>query len=62
MIGFADSMKMFISIMDGQAKVNCAKNKAYIALRIALADAAEMRIDRCPKENFDEFKFDEVLV
>lgn len=61
MIGYADSMKMYINSMDEAAKINWGKNQAYISLGTVLAVAAEMRIDTCPMEGFDPSKFSEIL-
>ncbi len=61
LIGFSDSMKMYISTMDAEAKINWGKNQAYIALGTVLAAAAELRIDTCPMEGFDAAQFDDIL-
>ncbi len=61
LIGFSDSMKMYISSMDADAKIAWGKNQAYIALGTVLAAAAEMKIDTCPMEGFDAIQFEDIL-
>ena len=61
LIGYSDSMKMYISSMNEDAKLAWGKNQAYIALGTVLTVAAEMRIDTCPMEGFDAIKFEEIL-
>lgn len=61
LIGYAESMKMYINSMDDTAKINWGKNQAYISLGTVLAVAAEMRIDTCPMEGFDPIMFTEIL-
>ncbi len=61
LIGFSDSMKMYISSMDADARIAWGKNQAYIALGTVLAVAAEKRIDTCPMEGFDAIQFQEIL-
>lgn len=61
LIGYSDSMKMYISTMDDSTKIAWGKNQAYIALGTVLATAAAMRIDTCPMEGFDAMKFQEIL-
>lgn len=59
--GYANSMKMYISSMDDNAKYTWAKTQAFIALGTVLAAAAEMRVDSCPMEGFEPLKFQEIL-
>lgn len=61
LIGFADSMKAYISSMDTNARIAWGKNQAYIALGTVLTVAAEMKIDTCPMEGFDPIQFREIL-
>lgn len=61
LVGFSESMKMYMSSMDAAAKLNWGKNQAYISLGTVLTVAAEMRIDSCPMEGFDPLKFTEIL-
>jgi nitroreductase / dihydropteridine reductase len=45
---------------EAQQQIWAAK-QAYIALGIALAAAAEQKVDACPMEGFDTAKFDDIL-
>lgn len=61
LIGYSESMKMYVNSMDDGAKLSWGKNQAYIALGTVLTVAAELRIDSCPMEGFDAIKFSEIL-
>ena len=61
LIGYADSMKMYIKSMDEDARMAWGKNQAYIALGTVLSVAAQMQIDSCPMEGFDAGEFQKIL-
>lgn len=61
LIGYAESMKGYISSMDENEKNAWAKSQAYIALGTVMAVAAQMKIDTCPMEGFDAIQFQEIL-
>lgn len=61
LIGYSDSMKMYISSMEADARLAWGKNQAYIALGTVLAIAAEKQIDTCPMEGFDALQFQQIL-
>lgn len=60
----ADYQKMLIgNYVPRPAEVNFnhAARQAYIALGIALAEAAELKVDATPMEGFDAAQYDEIL-
>lgn len=61
LIGYANSMKAYVSSMDENAKLAWAKNQSYIALGTVLSAAADLKIDSCPMEGFDPVGYQEVL-
>lgn len=59
---FAEMLRGFISQLPNEhARRAWAARQAYIALGFALAAAAELQVDSCPMEGFDNAGFDEVL-
>jgi nitroreductase len=61
LIGYADSMKMYMNSMDESAKYAWAKNQAFIALGTVLAVAATLRVDSCPMEGIMPNEYQEIL-
>ncbi|MDQ5911927.1 MAG: hypothetical protein QG568_140 [Patescibacteria group bacterium] len=59
--GFADTIKGTISRRTAEQVVEWSSRQVYIALGTALTTAAQLEVDACPMEGFDEAKFDEIL-
>lgn len=59
--GFADMIKGTISRRTAEQVVEWSSRQVYIALGTALTTAAQLEVDACPMEGFDEAKFDEIL-
>lgn len=59
--GFADMIKGTISRRTAEQVVDWSSRQVYIALGTALTTAAQLEVDTCPMEGFDEAKFDEIL-
>lgn len=60
----ADYRKMLMGAVNGrsqEALTEWSARQVYIALGVALAIAAELRIDATPMEGFDSKQFDEIL-
>jgi len=58
---YTDMLKEKFGEMDKEEQYQHAANQAYIALGMALAQAAELRIDRTPIGGFDPRLVDELL-
>jgi nitroreductase len=58
---YADFMKGTILGLDANVKQAWTARQTYIALGTLLAACAELRIDSCPMEGFDNAQFDEIL-
>ena len=58
---YTDMLKEKFGEMDKEEQYQHAANQAYIALRMALAQAAELRIDSTPIGGFDPKLVDELL-
>lgn len=61
LVGYADSMKAYISSMDENTKYHWAKSQAFLSLGTVLSAAADLRIDSCPMEGFDASQYQELL-
>jgi nitroreductase len=59
--GFADMIKGTISRRTAEQVIDWSSRQVYIALGTALTTAAQLEVDTCPMEGFDEAKFDEIL-
>lgn len=59
--GFADMIKGTISRRTAEQVIDWSSRQVYIALGTALTTAAQLEVDACPMEGFDESKFDEIL-
>lgn len=59
--GYGDYIKGSVGGMDAETVRGWNVRQAYIALGTLLAAAAELRIDSCPMEGFENGKFDEIL-
>lgn len=59
--GYGDYIKGSVGGMDAATVRGWNVRQAYIALGTLLAAAAELRIDSCPMEGFENAKFDEIL-
>ncbi len=58
---YGDFMKNTVLGLDLDTKQNWTARQTYIALGTLLAGCAELRIDSCPMEGFENAKFDEIL-
>lgn len=59
--GYGDYIKGSVAAMDAETVRGWNVRQAYIALGTLLATAADLRIDTCPMEGFDNAKYDEIL-
>lgn len=58
---YTDNLKAHFNQMDSKAHFDHAARQTYIALGLALAQAAELKINSTPAEGFDTKVMDEVL-
>ncbi len=61
LVQYADIMKNTVLGLDIETKANWTARQTYIALGTLLDACAELRIDACPMEGFDNAQFDEIL-
>ena len=59
--GYKGMMTGMITGMSAEQQQNWAAKQAYIAFGMALAAAAEQKVDACPMEGFDAAQFDKIL-
>ena len=59
--GYGEYIKGSVAGMDAETVKGWNQRQAYIALGTLLAAAAELRIDTCPMEGFENAKYDEIL-
>tara|TARA_R110002049_G_scaffold55902_3_gene154570 strand:- start:492 stop:1124 length:633 start_codon:yes stop_codon:yes gene_type:complete len=59
--GYADFMKSKLLPMSESAKATWTARQTYIALGNLLSAAADLKIDTCPMEGFDNAQFNELL-
>lgn len=58
---YTDKLKSIYLQQDAEENFNHTAKQTYIALGLALAQAAELRVDSTPVEGFDNKKVDEIL-
>lgn len=58
---YADMMKGFLSAKSSEARSEWAARQAYIALGVLVTTAAQIGVDVCPMEGFDNNQFDQIL-
>jgi nitroreductase / dihydropteridine reductase len=61
MEGYKGMMTGMVMGMSAEQQQNWSAKQAYIAFGLALAAAAEQKIDACPMEGFDAAQFDKIL-
>ncbi|MCM4164105.1 MULTISPECIES: NAD(P)H-dependent oxidoreductase [unclassified Arenibacter] len=59
--GYADFMKSKLMPLSESAKATWTSRQTYIALGNLLSAAADLKIDTCPMEGFDNAQFNEIL-
>jgi nitroreductase len=59
--GYADFMKSKLMPLSESAKATWTARQTYIALGNLLSAAADLKIDTCPMEGFDNAQFNEIL-
>jgi nitroreductase / dihydropteridine reductase len=59
--GYKGMMTGMVTGMSAEQQQNWATKQAYIAFGMALAAAAEQKVDACPMEGFDGAQFDKIL-
>lgn len=59
--GYEAAVRGAVLTKDKDAILNWSGRQAYIALGFALAAAAELNVDSCPMEGFDNMKVKEIL-
>jgi nitroreductase / dihydropteridine reductase len=59
--GYKGMMTGMVTGMSAEQQQNWATKQAYIAFGMALAAAAEQKVDACPMEGFDAAQFDKIL-
>lgn len=59
--GYANMIKGSIASRSPEAVKEWTAKQVYIALGTALTTAAQLEVDACPMEGFDNAKFDEIL-
>lgn len=58
---YKERIMTFIKGMSPESQAEWIKKQAYIALGIALASLAQMKIDSCPMEGFTPSEYDRIL-
>ncbi|MEP2669716.1 MAG: NAD(P)H-dependent oxidoreductase [Cyclobacteriaceae bacterium] len=59
--GYGETIKTSIEKKDKEAKQSWAEKQTYLALSNLLAACAELKIDACPMEGFDNHSYNQIL-